>query len=68
MKQPLGEFGAFDFNAVRQDERPLELAGRDSAMEINTLVFLGLPAANNQLTVLEDDIQVVMRKNPLPPT
>ena len=59
MEQTIIERGASDLDALGQHEGALELAGGDTAVQIQTLPLLGLLAADDELRVLDLDRQVI---------
>src|SRR5437868_15092760 len=51
-----------DFDAFGEHKRPLELARRDAAVQVDTLRIVSLSAAHHQLVVLDRDAEVAHLK------
>ena len=56
MQQSVVHGGTGHLDTLRQHEGALELPGRDATVEIDTVLVIGLPAANDQLIVLDLNI------------
>src|SRR5579863_255066 len=61
-EQPLREFGALDLHALGKDKGALELPGGDAAMQIVPHLLLFLPAADQELVLLDRDLDLVLRE------
>src|SRR5262249_43595853 len=59
MQQAIVEPGPADLDAFGQDKRPLKLAGRNSAMQIDALRVVDLPTAHDELIVLDRDSEII---------
>src|SRR5690606_18130546 len=62
-EQAILEVGASHLDSLRQHERLLELARRDSAVEIFPRALVLLPAAYDELVVLDRDIELIAGKS-----
>ena len=58
-QQPVFQIGAQHLHAVRQHEGALELARGDAAVEILAALVVLLPSADQQLTFLDADVELI---------
>src|SRR5437868_2078272 len=62
VQQPTVQQRATDFDPFGEHKRPLELARRDAAVQVDTLRIVSLSAAHHQLIVLDRDAEVAHLK------
>src|ERR1700685_3260808 len=58
-QQPILQIGTQYLHPIGQHESPLELTGRDPAVEILPGLFVVLPATDHQLAFLDRDVEFV---------
>jgi len=58
MQQPIAQLGTGYLDTVGEDEAALELTSRNTAMQENAFLIIGLLAADHQLVVLQGDGEI----------